>query len=352
MRNFARNLSLALLLVSSPSYAEKAYQRDWQQYPAVVQVKTNETVYAIGDAHADLQRLTGVLLAAKLIASAPSSPEKVEWSAGKSVLVVTGDMIDKWTDSMQVIALLRALQSSAAKQGGQVILTMGNHEAEFLAEPGGKKTAEFAKQLEQAGLKPQDVGACKGDLGQFLCQLPIAVAVNDWFFSHGGNSNGKSIAELEEKIQKGYKKDGFATKTLVGNNSILEARLNSKGPNDLPWFYEGDKDKKDKDVQVVLKKYAKNLGVKHLVQGHQAGKVNFPGKPNRAEGDFFQRYGLLFLIDSGMSRGIEGSTSTGGALRITGNEKADIICANGTVSVLWSKQENQASAAQHCGEKP
>ncbi len=88
-----------------------------------------------------------------------------------------------------------------------------------------------------------------------------------------------------------------------------------------------------------------------MVQGHQYGKVKFPDKQDRAEEDFFQRYGLLFLIDSGMSQGIEDSTSTGGVLKISeGGDKATIICANGTTQILWSKKKNQDSKSQHCGK--
>jgi len=36
------------------------------------------------------------------------------------ILIVTGDMIDKWHYSLDVIALLRALQTSAAAAGGRV----------------------------------------------------------------------------------------------------------------------------------------------------------------------------------------------------------------------------------------
>jgi hypothetical protein len=92
----------------------------------------------------------------------------------------------------------------------------------------------------------------------------------------------------------------------------------------------------------LLAKYVATLGVKHLVQGHQYNAVKFPDGKNRKEERFFQYYGLLFLIDTGMSEGIEDSESTGGALRITGSagdQKAIVICANGKQTTLWSKQE-------------
>lgn len=339
---------LSLSVVCSTASAAGA-TRDWNKYPAVLQLTTSEDVFAIGDPHGDLDRLTGVLLAAGLIAAAPSAPDQVKWGGGKSVLVITGDLIDKGSDSLGVIALLRKLQSDAASRGGQVIISMGNHEAEFLAEPTGRKTRDFAAELKETGLDPTDVANCNGDLGQFLCNLPIAVRVNNWFFSHGGNTKNRTIPELSAAIEAGFDKDGFASTELIGHNSILEARLNKKGPHGLPWFYDGDS---DTDPQKLLAKYAKKLGVGHLVQGHQPGKVKFPDKRNREEYTFFQRYGLLFLIDSGMSKGIEESDSTGGAMRIKNGNKAVVICANRTQKTLWERKTNSDHQTKECGEKP
>ncbi len=341
-------IAFSLAIFSSMAGATDA-SRDWNKHPAVLQLTTNEDVFAIGDPHGDPDRLVGVLLAARLIAAAPSAPDQVRWTGGKSVLVIVGDLIDKWTESLKVIALLRKLQSEAASQGGQVVILMGNHEAEFLAEPAGKKTSEFSTELKKAGLDSTEVANCNGDLGQFLCNLPIAVRVNDWFFSHGGNTNNRTIAELSAAIEAGFSRDGFASTELIGHDSILEARLNKKGPGGLPWFYNGNS---DTDPQRLLAEYAKKLGVRHLVQGHQPGKVKFPDGKNREEDTFFQRYGLLFLIDSGMSKGIEDSDSTGGVLRVRNGKKAIIICANGTRKMLWDKKTNSDDQMKECEEKP
>src|SRR5262249_1510147 len=161
------------------------------------------------------------------------------------------------------------------------------------------------KELKAAGKHPTKVANCKGDLGEFLCNLPIAVRVNDWFFSHGGNTKNRTIAELSAAIEDGVdSKLGFASKELTGDDdSILEARLNEKGPNGLPWVYNG---KSDSDPKTLLSDYVTNLGVKHLVQGHQPGDFEIDGI-KRERYTFFQRYGLLFLVDSGMSRHIKGS---------------------------------------------
>jgi hypothetical protein len=237
-----------------------------------------------------------------------------------------------------VIDLLRTLQADAASQGGRVIVTMGNHEAEFLANPLGKKTKEFRSELKAAGVDPVDTANCVGDIGEFLCRLPVAARVNDWFFSHGGNTKGKTLEELAAAIQTGFAKDGFATDELVGADSILEARLSDKGPGRLPWFHDG---RSSTDPEQLLTRYARQLGVNHIVQGHQYGRVAFPDGKDRKEYHFFQRYGLLFLIDTGMSQGVDESDSTGGALHVTGTRGdtiATVMCANGQQKAIWSKE--------------
>jgi len=314
--------------------------------PPVIEVDTINDLYAIGDPHADPGRLANVLVKAGIIGSVPKTPSAVTWTAGQSVVVITGDMIDKGPDSLGVIALLRALQTAAAAERGQVIITMGNHEAEFLAHPHAKQTSEFQAELKKAGLKRNAVASCQGDLGVFLCGLPIAARVNDWFFSHAGNTNGQSIAGLNATIGSGICQSGFTTPQLQGNNSILEARLNSKGPNGLPWFDNGSK---KNNPQTLLQSYVTALGgVNHLIQGHQPGTVKFPDGVQRNEYYLFQRYGLLFLNDGGMSVGISGNKSLGGALHITrsGNQGAAVqtvtaICAGGQTTVLWDSQANQ-----------
>jgi len=328
---------LALTMTLTAGAATAAPSRDWTKYPAVVQTDTSEDIYAIGDAHGDPVRMAAALAGAKLIAPDANGSDKVTWTGGRAVLVITGDLIDKGTNSLGVIALVRAVRKDAADKGGTVIVTMGNHEGEFLADPGGKKTSEFSGELTKAGLDPAKVGICDGDIGAFLCALPVGARVGDWFFAHAGNTGGETIDQIEAAIEKGFARHGFADKQFVGDNSILEARLDKKGPGNLPWF---DLGKSTTDPGKVLAGYAAALGVKHIVQGHQYNKVAFPDGTQRKAYHFFQRYGLLFLIDTGMSTGINGSDSVGGVLRIhgaKGSRKATVICPDATEKTLWDK---------------
>lgn len=382
LTHLLKALCIALVLAFGGSLANgdpeasPTPSRDWVSHPAVVQVDNEYNslmIFAIGDVHADPERLIGVLKAAGIISPETPitvEPKDVKWIfrsefGTASVLVMTGDMIDKGPkpggSSLRVIAILRALQTSAVASNGQVIILMGNHEAEFLADPNGSKTADFASELRTANIDPATVANCQGDLGQFLCNLPIAAKVIDWFFSHAGNTNGRTIAALSADIEAGFASKGFKTPELIGDNSILEARLNNKGCDNKPWFYDCGR---ETDPQKVLKRNATALGVNYIVQGHQPGKVVFLDGVTREEDAVFQRYGLLFLIDTGMSRGVDGSKSAGGALRIISglsetspghtihDTKVIVMCANGQEKRLWySVRPNPEPVAQKCGIK-
>jgi hypothetical protein len=106
--------------------------RNWKQAPAIVELDTAGDVYTVGDVHGDYNRLVSLLAAGKVIDGVPDHPKQVRWSAGQSVLICTGDLIDKGRHSLKVIALFRALEKDAAKAGGRVIL--GVHESHLVVE--------------------------------------------------------------------------------------------------------------------------------------------------------------------------------------------------------------------------
>jgi hypothetical protein len=179
--------------------------------------------------------------------------------------------------------------------------------------------------------------------------LPFGAKVNDYFFCHAGNTGGAGIANLSASIRNGYATSGYAAKELIGSNSLVEARLNNKGPGGLPWFDNGSN---KTNPRMLISEYAQALGVTHLVQGHQPGSVKFPDKmAARAAGQLFQRYGLLFLIDGGMSEGI--NNSHGGVLHLTGSGTGEVVtavCFDGSTTVLWNGATNQNTGAVLCGE--
>jgi Calcineurin-like phosphoesterase len=326
-----KRLFPALLLLLALPLSGDTPPRNWGRCPALVALQTTEVVHALGDTHGDYDRLVKLLVAGKLIADAPASPAQVTWSGGRSILVVTGDMIDKWNQSLKVIALMRALMASAASQGGRVVISTGNHEAEFLENPKDPKTEEFRKELKAAGIKPKEVadGTDAEGIGKFLLCLPFATRVNGWFFAHAGSTKGRTFEQLGRDLQKGIDEEGYSAKVLLGNKGLLEARMKP------PWW-EKDGDEPI-ESQARLLGYADALGVQHIVFGHQPGSYVFNDGSVRNKGTMFDNFdGLVFLIDMGMSRGV--GYSKGGLLRIertATNEIATAVFADGSQQQLW-----------------
>ncbi len=316
-----------------------AAPRDWQRNPAIVQLDTTEDIYAIGDAHSDYSRLRKALHGAGVV------DESGHWTAGKSVLVSTGDMVDKGPRALDVLRFYKVLRDDARSYGGNVIILAGNHEAEFLANPAAPKGREFAKQLKAEHFDPADTGVCKGEIGELLCSLAFGARINQWFLSHAGNPGGRTLKQLENQIEAGVARDGYGTPELVGNDSPLEARLDEDGPNGKPWLQER---MPEFDEKALLTSYAKSLGVAHIVEGHKPSEVTFLDGTVRHPGEMFQRFGLLFLIDTGLSEGVD--NSQGAVLHITGNgAAATAVCPNGKKTLLWDKNTNQTTGrAEPC----
>jgi hypothetical protein len=283
--------------------------RDWTTYPAIVQLDGASTLWVVSDIHGDYNAATKLFAGAGVISAIPDVPADVTWARGSDVLVVVGDLIDKGPDAPDVVRLVIALQASAAAAGGTVIVTMGNHEAEFLANPSDPdaiKTGSdegFDPELEADGLTPLATAEGDNSLGAFLRNLPIAARVDDWFFVHAGNTGSASIAAMTTAVMTGVDDGGYGTPILAGSNSMLEARLSSSGPQ---WWDA------TKDATTLLTQYTAAVGCTHLVMGHQPGAVGLVSEKNRAQDQMDAAYGgLLFLIDTGMSVGVD---DTGGAL--------------------------------------
>jgi hypothetical protein len=80
----------------------------------------------VGDVHGALDALTTVLLHADVMDRTGA------WSAVDTILIQTGDVIDRGPDSIGAVALLRALQAQAVAHRSRVVRVCGNHELMLL----------------------------------------------------------------------------------------------------------------------------------------------------------------------------------------------------------------------------
>jgi hypothetical protein len=213
---------------------------------------------------------------------------------------------------------------------------MGNHEAEFLADPENDEKAEkFVEELQKKDLDPAIIASGKDakGIGEFLRDLPFAARINDWFFAHACGTEGKTLATLKTALVDSVNEAGFGADVLVAKRGLLEARLKP-----IPWWErQGDTAEQSESR---LRGYATALGIKHFVMGHQPGKAKFSDGTKREAGELVQKFdGLIFLIDVGMSSAID--KSQGAALRIEnqeGHQAATVIKASGARDLTWKSK--------------
>jgi hypothetical protein len=290
--------------------------RDWQTQPAIVQLDGVSTLYAVSDVHGGYDRLTSLLAGNHLIGPVPATPASITWTGGAAVLVVVGDLFDKGPQGVEVMDALRALQTSAAQQGGHVIVTLGNHEAEFLADPENSKATKsdgIDSELLLDGIDPADVANGTDVHGAWLRSLPFGARVGRWFFAHAGSTGGLSLAALEATLEAAIDGNGYGDDVIIGVDSLLEAR---------DWYVD------DPGVPAAD---AAALGAVHVVMGHDPNALGARG--NIA----FLEDGSLFRIDCGMSPGVD--DSTGHLFRVvttSTTESVSSLSPTGHATSLWS----------------
>ena len=300
--------------------------RDWVEFPAVFTLTGTQEIDALGDLHGDIGATARVLSAAGLVT--PSTP--FHWAGGTRILIVTGDVIDKGTAAVSIIDLFISLEPEARAAGGRLVVTLGNHEAEFLADPTDSKTSVFQAELVSRGLDPTKVAAGQSRYGSWLLSRPVAALIDGWFFCHAGNSGGISAVEIEQRFERLFgiagppdAPVGFRDPFLLAPDSLLEAQT---------WWRLGTNATTAIDANLV------GLPAQHIVFGHDPGGIDFPDDPqgNRDKGQLVMRYdGRIFLIDVGMSSAV--GYSDGALLRIIrGNpDRATAVHADGTSQNLW-----------------
>lgn len=301
---------------SSGSSGSSPGGRDWKSFPAIVDVSAPPILYAISDVHGGYDRLAALLTVNHITSQAPSSSTDAHWGAGNATLVVTGDMIDKGPSSVEVLDFLMVLQADAKKRGGLVIVTLGNHEAEFLVNPTNSKASASTgidTELATKGVTPAAVASGADPRGAWLRLLPFGARVGGWFFSHAGDTQGRTIAVLEATLEAAVKAHAdYNDPEIVGTTSILESRS---------WYSNAG----------TAAHNATALGVKHITFGHDPSALGSKGMIAVSPDN------MLVRIDCGMSPGVD--DSSGMILRVTqqgANDVVEQLDATGKTKALFT----------------
>jgi hypothetical protein len=157
-----------------------------------------QRVVAIGDVHGEYEGFVGILQRARLI-----DPSK-RWAGGNTILVQTGDILDRGPGARAVMDLLMSLQKDAPRQSGRVIVLLGNHEAmnlygdlryvtdkdyaQFVTDRTPSNTAKTDSTHPPGFFERCAALDVDGTYGKWIRTLPAIARIDDSIFLHGGIS--------------------------------------------------------------------------------------------------------------------------------------------------------------------
>jgi hypothetical protein len=230
-------------------------------------------VAAISDVHGMYVPLMRLLKAAKI------ADDSGHWIAGRTLLIVAGDSIDKGKQSLEVVDTWISLSAEARRVGGRVVHLLGNHEAEYLVNPQSKKALQLSLELKARGETATELSLASNPRGQFLLSEPIAARVGKWIFTHSGLYPNLGWPEFSKTAEKVLNDRHYQNAFVTGVNSVLEARKWERDP---------------KARRALLLNLAR-AGAFGTVFGHQPAAFGVRGRSFAAEA------GRLIKIDNGMA---------------------------------------------------
>ena len=186
-----------------------------------------QRVVAIADIHGDLDAFVGILKRTSLIDA------NQRWSGKDTILVQTGDFLDRGPKTRGVMDLLMQLQKDAGRQNGRVVITLGNHEslnifgdlrdvtqndyksyaddkserrrksaydayAAALGSTPHDTYDDWAKSHPLGFIEHREAMSANGKYGKWLRTLPAVAKVNDSIFLHGGIKTDFATWKLEQ----------------------------------------------------------------------------------------------------------------------------------------------------------
>lgn len=297
-----------------------------------------ERIVAVGDLHGDLEAWQAIARAAGLINA------RGRWSGGRTVLVQTGDIVDRGAGSRQILDQLMRLQREAPRAGGRVVVLTGNHEAmnvigdlryvspgeyaAFVTRDSGRlrdllyeqQRATFAQRIGAAARRLSDsvirqqwdrqtplglvehqlaFSPINGVYGRWIAANPVVAKIGDTLFVHGGLSaeygrlpldelNRRAAAELRARTSDGTALINDPLGPLWYRGLVTRA----PDPDEPPLPAGAAKVPPRPDIDTELTQVLAAAGARRMVIGHTPS----------LKGIVIDRGGRLVRIDTGISR--------------------------------------------------
>lgn len=250
-------------------------------------------MYAMGDIHGQITKMTAVLSEAGLIDG------RTRWAGNTATLWFMGDYFDRGPDGIAAIDLIRALQREAAADGGRVGALLGNHDVLLMAAqrfgerrsggPGGT----FVASWRNNGGVESDLARLDEERMAWLCSLP-ALALD----------GGRLLAHADATFYQVY---GRTVEAVNANIRAILAGDDATAWDQLLDYFSQRRAFQDRDlgparVGRILALY----GGRQLVHGHTPIAKLTGCSPESVTAPLVYAGGLAIDADAGMYMGGRG----------------------------------------------
>eukprot|EP01084_Bolivina_argentea_P092857 167027_1 len=165
-------------------------------------------IITVGDLHGDLDQAIKILTLTNII------DINQNWIANNTILIQTGDIVDRGSQSIFIYKLFLKLKAQCIKYNSLVFNQIGNHEhLQFIND----FTYVNKQEINTYGGFDQwkKIMSIQSDIGKFLRNLPIARIIGTTLFVHAGILPGiaiqfeNNITLLNEKFHETIMKDSI-----------------------------------------------------------------------------------------------------------------------------------------------
>ncbi len=222
--------------------------------------------------------------------------ENQNWAFGKGHFIITGDIFDRGDKVTEILWFLYDLEKQATKAGGNIHLTLGNHEVMVLNGDLRYLHPKYVETAKKLGMPFEKLFTKESILGNWLRSKPVLVKVNNMLFAHGGfhpslATEKRSIVDINTVFKNSLVKSEL-TNPREGLAKFLHT---NNGPIWYRGYFAKERGKDNGATATEIELLLAHFNVKHLIVGHTSQK------------QIETRYqGRVIAIDSSIKRGSYG----------------------------------------------
>jgi len=170
--------------------------------PAAYMPNPPPRLVAIGDLHGDLSAALATLELAGVVAPGHGGRiDRTVWAGGDTLVVQMGDFTDRGPSEIKILLLMRWLASQARREGGDVVMLLGNHDAmqvagdfRYVHRMAYQETAALLPGLtDEQRSSPEALRQARrmlwgpgAPVAAEMAWNPTVLVVGDTLFVHGG----------------------------------------------------------------------------------------------------------------------------------------------------------------------